>query len=69
MLRFRFAHAHILLILGNKDKPQSPEIVDCLVYAEIPDIATNPTLFDVIFLFYFFNSPFWGRDVSCEHLG
>ena len=41
-------HAHILLILGNEDKPHSPEIVDCLVCAEIPDIATNPKLFDVI---------------------
>ena len=41
-------HAHILLILRNKDKPQSPEIVDCLVCAEIPDIATNQKLFDVI---------------------
>ena len=41
-------HAHILLFLGNEDKPQSPELVDCLVSAEIPDIATNPKLFDVI---------------------
>ena len=41
-------HAHILLILGNDDKPHSPEIVDCLVCAEIPDIETNPKLVDVI---------------------
>ncbi|XP_074649050.1 uncharacterized protein LOC141904363 [Tubulanus polymorphus] len=42
------SHAHILLIMDNDDKPRTPEIIDQVVSAEIPDIACNPRLHKII---------------------
>ena len=41
-------HAHILLTLAEDDKPKTPEAIDRIVNAEIPDKATNPKLFDAV---------------------
>lgn len=41
-------HAHILLILSDVDQPKTPQQIDCMVCAEIPDKTTNPRLYDVI---------------------
>ncbi|XP_014673789.1 PREDICTED: uncharacterized protein LOC106814041 [Priapulus caudatus] len=41
-------HAHILLILKDKDQPKTPQDVDRIVCAEIPDKHTNPRLYDII---------------------
>ena len=38
-------HAHILLFLHDIDKPRTPEIVDTLVSAEIPNPVTHPALY------------------------
>ena len=32
-------HAHILLIMADEDKPKTPEMIDRIVSAEIPDPA------------------------------
>ena len=41
-------HCHILLILAAEDKPKTPEKIDKLVCAEIPNRADNPMLHDII---------------------
>ena len=41
-------HAHIVLIMLADDKPHTPEKVDALVSAEIPDATTQPRLFNTI---------------------
>lgn len=41
-------HAHILLILCNRDKPRTPEDIDKIVSAEIPDPDTHPRLFNAV---------------------
>ena len=41
-------HAHILIILADKDKPQTPEDFDQIVSAEIPDKDTQPKLYRTI---------------------
>jgi hypothetical protein len=41
-------HAHILLILDPEFKPRNPELIDCMVQAEIPNRDTHPLLFETI---------------------
>ena len=41
-------HAHILIIMQDSDKPRTPEMVDRVVSAEIPDKNVNPKLYDII---------------------
>ena len=41
-------HAHILLIMEDEDKPKTPEMIDRIVSAEIPDPAINPKLHEVV---------------------
>ncbi|XP_064631618.1 uncharacterized protein LOC135489918 [Lineus longissimus] len=41
-------HAHILLIMQPDDKPKSPEKIDTVVSAELPDSLSNPQLHKVI---------------------
>ena len=41
-------HAHILLIMHGADKPRTPELIDKIVSAELPDKTKNPRLFDVV---------------------
>ena len=41
-------HIHILLILHDESKPRTPESIDKIVCAEIPDQLINPELFQVI---------------------
>lgn len=41
-------HAHILLFLQKGSKLIDPTIVDSFICAEIPDEATNPTLYNVV---------------------
>lgn len=37
-------HAHIILIVRPEDRPDTPEKLDKMVYAELPDPNTNPEL-------------------------
>lgn len=39
-------HAHMLVILGDECKPRTPEEIDLLVTAELPDSAEEQTLFE-----------------------
>ena len=41
-------HAHILLIVRAEDKPTTPEHIDALVSAEIPDSVSHPHLFRLV---------------------
>ena len=41
-------HAHILLWINPADKPTTPEHVDSIVCAEIPDRHSDPKLFDIV---------------------
>ena len=41
-------HCHILLTMKEEYKPRTPEIVDTIVCAEIPDKEQNPQLYDII---------------------
>ncbi len=41
-------HAHILLIMDDKDKPRTPEAIDKIVSAEIPDVSVNPNLHAIV---------------------
>ena len=41
-------HAHILLILQDSDKPRTPEHVDTIISAEIPDKTQFPELYETI---------------------
>jgi len=41
-------HAHILLILHSDHKPRGPDEYDRMVFAELPDKDTHPTLFEVV---------------------
>ena len=41
-------HAHILLILDNASKPTTPEMIDRIVCAKIPDEVLNPRLHSII---------------------
>lgn len=41
-------HAHILLILHPRDRPQTPEQIDAIVCAELPDPDTNPRLYNTV---------------------
>jgi hypothetical protein len=38
-------HAHIILIVRPEDRPDTPEKLDKMVYAELPDRVVNPKLF------------------------
>ncbi|KNF00912.1 hypothetical protein PSTG_05804 [Puccinia striiformis f. sp. tritici PST-78] len=40
----RLPHLHLMVTLDEKDKPTTPEIIDLLVSAEIPDKETDPIL-------------------------
>ena len=39
---------HILLIMEEASKPRTPEAIDSIVCAELPDKAVNPELHNVI---------------------
>ena len=41
-------HAHILLILDERDKPRTPEDFDAFVSAEIPDPITCPLAYETV---------------------
>ena len=41
-------HAHILLIVRTCDKPVTPEQIDALVSAEIPDPLEQPQLYKLV---------------------
>jgi len=41
-------HAHILLIMNSDSKPNSPELIDRIVSAEIPVKEDNPELYKVV---------------------
>ncbi len=41
-------HAHILVILREEDAPKTPEDIDLMISAEIPDKSRFPRLFDVV---------------------
>ena len=41
-------HAHIVLIMDKNDKPHTPQMVDKLVNAEIPDPVANPRLDKIV---------------------
>jgi hypothetical protein len=41
-------HVHILLFMAHEDKPKTPEIIDKVVCAEIPNERENPRLFKII---------------------
>ena len=41
-------HAHILLIMSDEDKPRTPEDINRVVSAEIPDVTVNPDLHAII---------------------
>ena len=42
------AHLHLLLILAERDKPKTNQVVDQMVFAEIPHKEDNPELHDII---------------------
>jgi hypothetical protein len=41
-------HAHILLIMADESKPRTPEIIDKVVSAELPDRNQCPRLFEIV---------------------
>jgi hypothetical protein len=41
-------HAHLLLVLNQRDKPNSAEIIDKIVSAEIPEITKFPRLHQIV---------------------
>ena len=41
-------HAHILLILDSASKPTTPEIIDRIVSAELPDKDVEPELYKIV---------------------
>lgn len=41
-------HAHILIILANVDKPLTPEDIDQITCAEMPDPVTEPSLYQTV---------------------
>lgn len=41
-------HAHILLILSNKNKIRNSEDIDSIVSAEIPDLKNEPKLYEIV---------------------
>ena len=41
-------HAHILLIVDTDDKPHTPEFIDTIVSAEIPDPVAFPILHQIV---------------------
>ena len=41
-------HSHILLIMEDQDKPRTPEDINKVVSAEIPDVTVNPSLHAII---------------------
>jgi hypothetical protein len=45
-------HLHLMLTLDPKDRPTTPEEIDRLVYAKIPDPATEPTLYKLVSEFH-----------------
>ncbi len=41
-------HAHILLFMSDKDKPRTPEQIDRVISAELPDKNKNPRLHEIV---------------------
>jgi hypothetical protein len=41
-------HAHLLFVLRSEDKLSTPEMIDRVVCAEIPDQNKNPGLYDIV---------------------
>src|SRR5204862_6414050 len=41
-------HAHILLILENSHKPRTPEHVEVIISAEIPNQAQYPEFYEIV---------------------
>ena len=41
-------HVHIVVTLADSSRPRTPEEVDKIVSAEIPDRASNPRLYDIV---------------------
>ena len=42
------SHCHMLIILSNDSKLRDSNDIDTIIYADIPDQATGPELFDII---------------------
>ena len=42
------AHVHLLIILKNDDKFTTPDSIDKVVCAEIPNCETNPRLYEIV---------------------
>jgi ATP-dependent DNA helicase PIF1 len=51
-------HAHILLILDHEFKPRTPEIVNSIIQAEIPNRETHPLLYETV-IRCMFHGPWW----------
>ncbi|GMF47590.1 unnamed protein product [Phytophthora fragariaefolia] len=41
-------HAHIVIIVDEEDKPRTREIINKLVFAEVPDKEVNPDLYETV---------------------
>ncbi len=41
-------HSHTLLFMAEQDKPRTPEQIDRVVSAELPDVSVNPILYDIV---------------------
>ncbi len=41
-------HAHILIVLKDKDKPRSRDIIDEMVCAELPDQQNKVQLLEIV---------------------
>ena len=63
-------HAHILLILQAPDKPWTPEDVDTIISAEIPEKTQFPELYETV-VNYMLHGPCGplAIDASCLHNG
>ena len=57
-------HAHIILFLAAADKPQTPEDIDRLVSAEIPDPQLQPGFHDTVKK-HMMHGPFGDLDPQC----
>lgn len=41
-------HAHLILFLHPDDQPTTPEQIDCMITAQLPDPDTEPQLFNLV---------------------
>ena len=60
-------HAHIIVIVRPEDRPDTPEKLDRLIYAEIPDPAKDPALYQAV-VKHMLHGPHNGK-MLCEQDG